>query len=57
MTRDYYPRRSCREGRELELNQPETEQEPSLMATYPIGLSSTIDPNPSGLSYTTGFKA
>ena len=23
---------------------PETEQEPSLLATYPIGLSSTIDP-------------
>ena len=24
--------------------EPETEQEPGLMATYPIGRSSTIDP-------------
>src|SRR3990170_3389241 len=33
------PRRSCREGQERE-----TEQEPGLKATYPIALSSTIDP-------------
>src|SRR5262249_42921182 len=40
MTRTQTPRRSCREGPEPW----ETEQEPSLHATYLIGLSSTIDP-------------
>src|SRR6266850_2693156 len=39
LPRDYDPRRSCREG----LGQ-ETEQEPDLEATYPIGPPSTIDP-------------
>jgi len=39
--------RSCREGQEPELSNPETETRTGPMATYPIGRSSTIDPNPS----------
>jgi hypothetical protein len=46
--KDQDPRRSCREGPEP----IETEQEPGLMATYLIGLCSTIDPARSGQSFT-----
>jgi hypothetical protein len=51
MTRECDPRRSCREDQEPEPDN-ETEQEPGLKATYPIGPSSTIDPARLGLSFT-----
>jgi hypothetical protein len=49
--KDCDPRRSCREGQNLNLP-TKTEQEPGLMATYPIGPPSTIDPALGDLSFT-----
>jgi hypothetical protein len=40
-------------GSEPLLEPPETEREPSLQATYPIGCPSTIDPAHPTLTYTT----